>query len=132
MVAPKGFPILVIARASLDELNSRLPKPLPMERFRPNLVIDGVAPWVSGWGLTDVIHVAARTPDDDVVWLLVDAPSDGLRAEPLRCPEGGRRNACLDRGDRIVRRRGRLQRPGGLVSVHRAKLTRPCDYPGCH
>ena len=38
-----GFPILVISRASLDDLNSRLPVPLPMERFRPNLVIDGVA-----------------------------------------------------------------------------------------
>jgi uncharacterized protein YcbX len=37
-----GFPILVISRASLAELNSRLPRPLPMERFRPNLVIDGV------------------------------------------------------------------------------------------
>lgn len=37
-----GFPILVISRASLDDLNSRLPKPLPMERFRPNIVIDGV------------------------------------------------------------------------------------------
>jgi uncharacterized protein YcbX len=38
-----GFPMLVISRASLAELNSRLPKALPMERFRPNLVIDGVA-----------------------------------------------------------------------------------------
>ena len=37
-----GFPILVISRASLADLNSRLPKALPMERFRPNLVIDGV------------------------------------------------------------------------------------------
>jgi len=37
-----GYPVLVISRASLDELNSRLPKPLPMERFRPNVVIDGV------------------------------------------------------------------------------------------
>jgi uncharacterized protein YcbX len=37
-----GFPILVISRASLAELNSRLPKSLPMERFRPNVVIDGV------------------------------------------------------------------------------------------
>jgi uncharacterized protein YcbX len=37
-----GFPILVISRASLAELNSRLPGALPMERFRPNLVIDGV------------------------------------------------------------------------------------------
>lgn len=37
-----GYPVLVISRASLDELNSRLAKPLPMERFRPNVVIDGV------------------------------------------------------------------------------------------
>jgi uncharacterized protein YcbX len=37
-----GFPILVISRASLDELNSRLPKALPMERFRPNVVVDGL------------------------------------------------------------------------------------------
>jgi uncharacterized protein YcbX len=38
-----GFPVLVISRASLAELNSRLSKALPMERFRPNVVIDGVA-----------------------------------------------------------------------------------------
>lgn len=37
-----GYPILVISLASLAELNSRLPAALPMERFRPNLVIDGV------------------------------------------------------------------------------------------
>ncbi len=37
-----GFPILVISRASLEDLNSRLSRKLPMERFRPNLVIDGV------------------------------------------------------------------------------------------
>lgn len=40
-----AFPLLVISTASLAELNTRLPKPLPMERFRPNLVIDGVAPY---------------------------------------------------------------------------------------
>ncbi len=40
-----GFPILVISRASLADLNSRLPQPLPMERFRPNVVIDGVGPY---------------------------------------------------------------------------------------
>jgi uncharacterized protein len=38
-----GFPILVISRASLADLNSRLPSALPMERFRPNLVLDDVA-----------------------------------------------------------------------------------------
>jgi uncharacterized protein YcbX len=37
-----GFPILVISRASLADLNSRLSRTLPMERFRPNIVIDDV------------------------------------------------------------------------------------------
>ena len=37
-----GFPMLVISRASLADLNARLQKSLPMTRFRPNLVIDGV------------------------------------------------------------------------------------------
>ncbi|MCX6081709.1 MAG: MOSC domain-containing protein [Chloroflexi bacterium] len=36
-----GFPILVITQESLDDLNSRLEKPIPMNRFRPNIVISG-------------------------------------------------------------------------------------------
>lgn len=36
-----GFPLLIVSQASLDELNTRLPVPVPMDRFRPNLVIDG-------------------------------------------------------------------------------------------
>lgn len=41
-----GYPILVIGQASLDDLNARLQAagraPLPMNRFRPNLVVDGI------------------------------------------------------------------------------------------
>jgi uncharacterized protein YcbX len=40
-----GFPLLAISRASLEDLNSRLPAPLPMDRFRPNLVLDGLPPY---------------------------------------------------------------------------------------
>jgi uncharacterized protein YcbX len=36
-----AFPCLIISQASLDELNTRLAQPVPMERFRPNLVISG-------------------------------------------------------------------------------------------
>lgn len=36
-----GFPVLLAARASLDDLNARLAEPVPMDRFRPNLVVDG-------------------------------------------------------------------------------------------
>lgn len=40
-----GFPILVCNRASLDDLNARMPEPLPMERFRPNIVLHGLPPF---------------------------------------------------------------------------------------
>lgn len=40
-----GFPWLIISESSLADLNTRLPAPLPMNRFRPNIVIAGVAPY---------------------------------------------------------------------------------------
>ena len=33
-----AFPFLIIGQSSLDELNAKLPEPLPMDRFRPNIV----------------------------------------------------------------------------------------------
>jgi uncharacterized protein YcbX len=36
-----GFPILVTSEESLHDLNSRLESPLPMNRFRPNIVVRG-------------------------------------------------------------------------------------------
>jgi uncharacterized protein YcbX len=36
-----GYPFLLISQESLDELNRRLDEPLPMNRFRPNLVLSG-------------------------------------------------------------------------------------------
>jgi uncharacterized protein YcbX len=40
-----GYPVLVASLASLDDLNRRLPVPLPMNRFRPNIVLGGVDAW---------------------------------------------------------------------------------------
>jgi MOSC domain-containing protein len=41
-----NFGVLVLSQASLDDLNLRLgPHAVPMNRFRPNIVIDGVAPF---------------------------------------------------------------------------------------
>jgi hypothetical protein len=40
-----AYPWLLISQASLDELNTRLKQPLPMNRFRPNIVVDGLAPF---------------------------------------------------------------------------------------
>ena len=45
-----GFGFLLISEASLDDLNRRLATPLPMNRFRPNLVVRGTEPFAEdGW-----------------------------------------------------------------------------------
>lgn len=36
-----GFPLLVSSSSSLDALNAHLAQPVPMERFRPNIVVSG-------------------------------------------------------------------------------------------
>jgi uncharacterized protein YcbX len=38
-----AYPILMIGQSSLDDLNSRLAEPLPINRFRPNIVFIGSA-----------------------------------------------------------------------------------------
>jgi len=40
-----GFPLLLIGQASLDDLSSRVGRPLEMLRFRPNLVVEGATPY---------------------------------------------------------------------------------------
>jgi uncharacterized protein len=54
-----GFPVLVCNRASLEDLNARMPEGVPMERFRPNLVLDGLPPWAED--RIDTLSVGALT-----------------------------------------------------------------------
>jgi uncharacterized protein YcbX len=49
------FAFLLISEASLDDLNSRLEDPLPMNRFRPNFVVRGCDAYAEdGW---DRLHI---------------------------------------------------------------------------
>lgn len=41
-----AYPILMIGQASFDDLNARLPVPIPINRFRPNLVFTGGTPFL--------------------------------------------------------------------------------------
>ena len=40
-----GFPILALNAASLTDLNNRLASQLPVNRFRPNIVLEGLQPY---------------------------------------------------------------------------------------
>lgn len=67
-------------------LGGALPQPaLRARRAAGDWVLDGVSPFVSGWGRIDVVHTAARTEAGDVVWLIVDAAAGpSLHVERLR------------------------------------------------
>ncbi|MBC6492934.1 MOSC domain-containing protein [Flavihumibacter stibioxidans] len=40
-----AYPVMMIGQASLDDLNSKLDVPVPMNRFRPNIVFSGGKPF---------------------------------------------------------------------------------------
>jgi uncharacterized protein YcbX len=82
-----GFPFLLVGRASLDELNRRLAVPLPMNRFRPNLVVAGSEPFAEdrwrririGAIAFDVVKPCARC-----VITTTDQDTGARGREPLR------------------------------------------------
>jgi uncharacterized protein len=59
-----GFAFLLISEASLEDLNTRLEAPLPMNRFRPNFVVRGCAPYAEDeWGQVRIGDVPFRVAE---------------------------------------------------------------------
>lgn len=82
-----GYPFLLIGQASLDELNRRLPDPVTMNRFRPNIVVAGSQPnEEDGWyrfriGQADFYGVK---PCARCVLTTIDPATGQKGKEPLR------------------------------------------------
>ena len=89
-----GFPFLLISKASLDDLNGRLEQPVPMLRFRPNLVIDGCHAFAEDdWRRIRIGELEFRVakPCSRCIIPTID-PATGLRGqEPLRTLMGYRK-----------------------------------------
>ena len=82
-----AFPFLLISEESLEDLNRRLPAPIPMNRFRPNLVIQGDAPYVEdslrGFRLGEIEFRVVK-PCDRCVVTTTDQETTERGVEPLR------------------------------------------------
>lgn len=79
-----GFPLLLISQASLDDLNARLVEPVPMRRFRPNLVVSGCSAFAEdGWSMIQVAEVNIRVvkPCSRCILTTVD-PATGIKSGP--------------------------------------------------
>ncbi|MFK8053640.1 MAG: MOSC domain-containing protein [Woeseiaceae bacterium] len=82
-----GYPILLIGTASLDELNSRLEKPVSMAHFRPNIIVETTEPFVEDdWAVLRVNDLDFRVASQcsRCIFTTVD-PESGQR-DPEREP----------------------------------------------
>jgi len=89
-----AFPLLVTTTDSLDDLNARLDQPLPMNRFRPNIVVGGCTPWEEDeWRRARVGAVPVRLPKgcDRCVVTATDQLTGERGVEPLRAMASFRR-----------------------------------------
>jgi uncharacterized protein YcbX len=82
-----AFPFLLTSEASLDDLNHRMDEPVPMDRFRPNLVVRGCGPYAEdGWGRVRVGEVPFRVAEGCARCAIttVDQRTGVRGKEPLR------------------------------------------------
>lgn len=82
-----AFPLLLISQPSLDDLNARLALPVPMRRFRPNLVIEGCGPFAEDrWKEIRIgnIPLHVMKPCARCVVTTVDTQTGEMQHEPLR------------------------------------------------
>jgi uncharacterized protein YcbX len=82
-----GYPILIASEDSLADLNSRLESPLPMDRFRPNLVVRGSAPFAEdAWKRIRIgeVELAVVKPCARCVVTTIDKQTLEHSKEPLK------------------------------------------------
>jgi uncharacterized protein YcbX len=82
-----GFPFLLISEESLADLNRRMTHPLPMNRFRPNLVVAGGEPYGEDeWHRIEIGGIPMRVvkPCGRCVVTTTDQATAERGKEPLR------------------------------------------------
>jgi len=82
-----GYPILIIGEASLADLNQRLKTPVPMNRFRPNLVFSGGAPYEEDtWNVFKINQLSFRgtKPCGRCVMTTINQETAERGSEPLK------------------------------------------------
>lgn len=115
-----GYPLLVISAESLADLNGRLEDPLPMNRFRPNVVVEGLG----AFGEDSVrllrigpVEIELVTGCGRCVITTTDQES-GLRGrEPLRALATYRTGRTDDGGRAVLFGQNAIPRTYGTINV---------------
>lgn len=110
-----GYPLLLIGQASLDDLNTRLPSPIPMDRFRPNIVFTGGTPYqedeLKEFTIAGISFFGVKRCARCVI-TTIDQETSVRSKEPLRTLNGYRKN-----NNKIYFGQNLLFRGAGAISV---------------
>lgn len=90
-----GYPILIISEESLQDLNSRLDSAVPMNRFRPNLVVKGASPFAEDmWKRIRIgaVEMELVKPCARCVVTTIDKETLAKSKEPLKTLSGYRKH----------------------------------------
>lgn len=82
-----GYPFLIISQASLDHLNTRLPEPIEMKRFRPNFVVTNTAAHEEDeWKSIQIghVHFDIVKPCARCILTTINPETGEKSAEPLK------------------------------------------------
>jgi hypothetical protein len=116
-----GYPLLLTAEASLADLNARLDAPVPMNRFRPNLVVaGGMAFAEDGWSRVRIGAVPFQVvkPCARCVVTTIDPQTAAQGKEPLRTlSRFRRRQGKVFFGENLIPEQPGIVRVGDPVEV---------------
>jgi len=118
-----GYPYLLTNTASLEDLSRRAGLALEMERFRPNLVVEGAAPFAEDdWSSVTIGSVPFRVVKPCVRCVVTTLdPRTGVGGrEPLRSLATFRRDASggVTFGQNLIADGGGTLRVGDSVTAH--------------
>jgi uncharacterized protein YcbX len=121
-----GYPLLLIGQASLDDLNNRLETPLPMNRFRPNMVFTGGAAfqedYMKHFEINGITFLGVK-PCSRCVMTTINQQTAEKAKEPLKTLSTYRmKNKKIYFGQNVLHQGTGVVSIGDALTIHEQKL----------
>ena len=123
-----GYPLLLASVSSLADLNRHIDPPVPMDRFRPNVVIRGCAPWAEDdWKQIRIgdLPIRVAKPCSRCIITTTDQRTGERGVEPLRALAASR-----TRGNEVWFAQNCIPEATGTVAVGDAVRVLPFSSNG--
>jgi uncharacterized protein YcbX len=123
-----GYPFLIIGQSSLDDLNGRLAEPLPINRFRPNIVFTGGEPYMEdrmeSFSINDIQFFGVKLCGRCTI-TTISQENATRAAEPLKTLSTYRKkNSKIYFGQNLLHEGDGEIHVGDVINIHQLKEAR--------